>query len=102
VDQKIELDPSWKSLTVASRVRAAGFKLGKKGSSGVTIAFQDEKDKSVGGHQPALAVKADGPWDDKSITVKVPPGAKKLYLQCVVSYTTGTMDFDDVKVVGLK
>jgi len=34
------------------------------------------------------------------ITADIPPGAKKLYLQCVVSYATGTIDFDDVKVVG--
>ncbi|MEO6436773.1 MAG: serine/threonine-protein kinase [Tepidisphaeraceae bacterium] len=102
VDQKIELEADWKSVTVSARIRAAGFVVGKKGSSGVTIGFYDEKDKTVGGHQPALAVKQDGPWDEKDVTVKVPAGAKKLYLQCVVSYTKGTMDFDDVKVVGLK
>jgi len=38
-------------------------------------------------------------WKNRTITVDVPTGAKKLYLQCVISYAAGTIDFDDVSVV---
>jgi hypothetical protein len=97
--QKLDLDPSWRVLTISARMRAANFKEGKN-SSGVTISFRGEDDKPVGRWTQGLRVKDDFPWTDRVITADVPPGAKKLYLQCVVSYATGTIDFDDVKVVG--
>jgi serine/threonine-protein kinase len=99
VAQKIDLDPSWRTLTLSGRIRAANFKEGKN-SSGVTISFRGEDDKQVGKWTQGLRVKDDSPWTDRLITADIPPGAKKLYLQCVVSYATGTIDFDDVKVVG--
>jgi hypothetical protein len=98
VDQKIDLDPAWRALTVSARIRAFNFKAGKA-SSGVTYSFQDDDGKTVGKFPPALAVKEDTAWVERTVTADIPKGATKLYLQCVVSYTRGTMDFDDVKVV---
>jgi tRNA A-37 threonylcarbamoyl transferase component Bud32 len=104
VDQNIELDPGWKSVVVSAKMRVSDdFKAGTKGSSGVTFSFQDANRKQTGGHQPALVLK--GPtegWVEREVSAKVPSGAKRLYLQCVVAYTKGTIDFDDVKVRGLK
>ena len=64
----------------------------------MTFSFQDENGKTVGKFPPALVVTEDTPWADRVATADIPLGAKKLYLQCVVAYTRGTMDFDDVKV----
>jgi tRNA A-37 threonylcarbamoyl transferase component Bud32 len=102
VDQKIDIDPEWKSVTVSARVRASNFKPGTKEASGIAFSFKDAAGKTVGKFPPALAVKEDVPWTDRVVTADVPPGAKALYLQCVVSYTTGTIDFDDVSVVPQK
>jgi hypothetical protein len=97
-DQKIDVDPTWKQVTVSARMRASGFKAGKN-ASGVSYWFQDEQGKQAGKLPPQLVITEDSPWTDKSVTVDVPAGAKRLYLQCVISYANGTIDFDDVKIV---
>lgn len=101
-DQKIDVDPTWKSVTISARLRASNFKAGKKGASGVSFSFQDDNEKLVGRYPPPLLVTEDTPWVNRVVTVDIPPGAKKLYLQCVVSYAKGTIDFDDVKLVAAK
>jgi hypothetical protein len=104
VDQNVPVDPSWKSVLVSARMRIApGFKPGKN-ATGVTFAFRGADDKTVGGFQPALDLResTNNQWVEREVTVRVPSGAKRLYLQCVIAYTTGTIDFDDVQVRGLK
>jgi hypothetical protein len=44
-------------------------------------------------------VRSDSPWVERVVTVDVPAGAKTLYLQMAIFNATGTVDFDDVKVI---
>jgi tRNA A-37 threonylcarbamoyl transferase component Bud32 len=96
-DQKIVLDPSWKSIMLSARTRASEFKRGRT-SSGAVFSFQDVDGKTVG-HVTTLEVTHNSDWTDQSEKVDIPAKAKMLYLQCVVSYARGTIDFDDVKAV---
>jgi serine/threonine-protein kinase len=100
-DQKIELDSSWKRVVVSARIRASDFTPGRA-SSGLTYSFQNSQGKAIGKFQPPLLIRENSSWEQHTETVDVPAGAKKLYLQCVVAYAKGTIDFDDVQVVGQK
>jgi serine/threonine-protein kinase len=100
-DQKIELDSSWRRVVVSARIRASDFTPGRA-SSGLTYAFQNAQGKSIGKFQPPLLIRENSSWEQRTETVDVPAGARKLYLQCVVAYAKGTIDFDDVTVVGQK
>ncbi len=101
VDQKLPVDPAWKALTVTARMRAINFHAGKLASQDgrVAFAFRDDADKRVGNWPPVPTVRADSPWVERVVTVDVPAGAKTLYLQMAIFNATGTVDFDDVKVI---
>jgi serine/threonine protein kinase len=101
VDQKIPVDPAWKAVTVTARMRAINFHAGKLASQDgrVAFAFRDDADKRVGSWPPVPTVRADSPWVERVATVDVPAGAKTLYLQMAIFNATGTVDFDDVKVI---
>lgn len=101
VDQKIPVDPAWKAVTVTARMRAINFHAGKLASQDgrVAFAFRDAADKRVGSWPPVPTVRADSPWVERVVTVDVPAGAKTLYLQMAIFNATGTVDFDDVKVI---
>jgi hypothetical protein len=103
-DQRIVIDPTWKALNVSARMRAVKFKAGKTASQDarVAFAFRDEKDVRIGNWPPVPSVKTDSPWVERTVTVDVPPGAKTMYIQLAIFNATGTVDFDDVKVVPQK
>jgi len=103
VDQNVALDPSWKSIVVSAKMRTSpDFKPGKQ-ATGVTVTFHDDNRKPVGGFQTPVAVRQAIPnWREDEVTLRVPPGARRIYLQCVIAYTKGTIDFDDVKVRGVQ
>ena len=100
-DQRIRVDPSWKAINVSARMRASNFKAGKTPSQDgrVAFAFRDDKDVRIGNWPQVPTVKTDSPWVERTVTVDVPEGAKTLYIQLAILYATGTVDFDDVKVV---
>ncbi|HYO10422.1 MAG TPA: serine/threonine-protein kinase [Tepidisphaeraceae bacterium] len=103
--QKIDVDPSWRSVTVSARMRASHLKPGGKKTpddARVAFSFRDANDKQVGNWPAVPMLKEDSPWAERVVNVPVPAGAKKLYLQCTISYATGTVDFDDVRVVPQK
>ena len=103
-DQRIRIDPTWKALNVSARMRATNFKAGKTPSQDarVAFAFRDDKDVRIGNWPPVPSVKTDSPWVERTVTVDVPPGAKTMYIQLAIFNATGTVDFDDVKVVPQK
>ena len=103
-DQRIRIDPTWKALNVSARMRATNFKSGKTASQDarVAFAFRDEKDVRIGNWPPVPSVKTDSPWVERTVTVDVPQGAKTMYIQLAIFNATGTVDFDDVKVVPQK
>jgi tRNA A-37 threonylcarbamoyl transferase component Bud32 len=101
IDQKIDVDPSWRVVTISARMRASNLKLGKLPSQDarVAIAFKDDADKRVGGWPAVPNLRADSPWVERVATADVPAGAKSLYVQLAIFNATGTADFDDVKIV---
>jgi hypothetical protein len=101
IDQKIKVEPTWTAVTVSARIRATNFKSGSGAAHDARVAmkFIDDNDQRVGNWPPVPTVKGDSPWVERTITADVPPGAKHLYLQLAVFYATGTVDFDDVKVI---
>jgi hypothetical protein len=103
-DQRIRIDPTWKALNVSARMRATNFRSGKKPAEDarVAFAFRDDKDVRVGSWPAVPSVKTDSPWVERTVTVDVPEGAKTMYIQLAIFNATGTVDFDDVKVVPQK
>ncbi len=103
-DQQIHVDPTWKVLNVSARMRATDFKSGKQAfqDARLAFAFKDAKGLRVGNWPPVPSIKDNSPWVERTVTVDVPPGAKTLYLQLAVFNATGTVDFDDIKVVPQK
>jgi serine/threonine protein kinase len=103
-DQRIRIDPSWKALNVSARMRATNFKSGKTAAQDarVAFAFRDDKDVRIGNWPPVPSVKTDSPWVERTVTVDVPDGAKTMYIQLAIFNATGTVDFDDVKVIPQK
>ncbi|HEX8524332.1 MAG TPA: serine/threonine-protein kinase [Tepidisphaeraceae bacterium] len=103
-DQQIPVDPDWKVVNVSARMRATGFHSGKQPfqDARLAFAFRDAKGVRVGNWPPVPALKEDTNWVEKVVTVDVPPGAKTMYLQLAVFNATGTVDFDDVKVIPQK
>ena len=102
VDQKVEIDPTWTSVTVAVRMRASDFKPGPKGGgeARVGIEFWESDNKSVGGMPPNLPVlKGDSPWVEKMATVRLPAGAKFMHVKLAVTGATGSFDFDDLRLM---
>jgi hypothetical protein len=103
-DQRIKIEPTWKALNVSARMRATNFKSGRLAAQDarVAFAFRDEKDVRIGNWPPVPSVKTDSPWVERTVTVDVPEGAKSMYIQLAIFNATGTVDFDDVKVVPAK
>ena len=101
VDHKINIDPTWKAVTVSARMRAINFKPGKLPShdARVAFAFRDDQDKRVGSWPPVPSVRSDSPWTERVVTADVPPGASSMYIQLAIFNATGTADFDDIHII---
>jgi hypothetical protein len=101
VDQKVDLDPAWTAVTIAARMRATDFKPGTKPTYDARIGVEFfDGDKPVGGAPGNLPVlKGDSPWAEKLVTVRIPPGATSMHVKLAVNGATGTVDFDDVRVM---
>ncbi len=100
VDQKIDIDPSWTAVTLAARMRASDLKGNgaKPADARVVVEFHASGEKGLGAHTvPGL--KSDSPWVERLLTVNVPEGAKYMYVRLAVNNATGTVDFDDVRVI---
>jgi hypothetical protein len=105
VDQKVKIDPSWKAVTVSARMRTKNFISGKGSAQDarVAVAFRDVNDERIGKWPPVPEVREESPtWVTRTATADVPPGAAFIYIQCAISNSKGTVDFDDVKVIPQK
>ena len=105
LDQKVKVDSSWKAITVSARMRTRDYKSGKGSAQDarVALAFRDSADQRIGKWPPVPEVREESPsWVTRTATADVPPGAVTLLVQCAISNSTGTVDFDDVKVIPQK
>lgn len=101
LDQRIPVDPNWKTVTVSARMRASNFKSGANSAQDgrVAFAFRDASDKRVGKWPPVPCVKADSGWTERVVTADVPEGANSIYIQLAIFNAVGSVDFDDIKVI---
>jgi serine/threonine-protein kinase len=102
VDQKVEIEPTWTSVTVAVRMRISNFKPGPKGGGDahLGIEFWESEGRPVGGTPPNLpSLKGDSPWVERMATVRIPTGAKYMHVKLAVNGATGMFDFDDLRVI---
>jgi serine/threonine protein kinase len=101
LDQRIHVEPNWRTVTVSARMRASNFKAGANPAHDgrVAFAFRDANDKRVGNWPPVPCVKEDSGWTERVVTADVPAGATSIYIQLAVFNAIGSVDFDDVKVV---
>jgi serine/threonine-protein kinase len=101
VDQRIKVDPAWKAITVSVRMRASDFTHGPGSSQDARLAFafRDASDKRVGSWPMVPLVKESTPWIERTVTADVPPNADSIYIQMAIFNATGTVDFDDVRVI---
>jgi hypothetical protein len=103
-DQKIDIDPTWKAITVSAKMRATNFKVGKTASQDgrVAFAFHDSAGARVGSWPPVPNVRTDSGWVERTVTADVPAGAKTLYVQLAIFNALGSVDFDDVTITPQK
>jgi hypothetical protein len=101
VDQKVPVDPSWAAVSVSVRMRASDFQKGKGQSHDARVAmrFRDASDAPVGNWPPVPYLRESSGWIERTVKIDVPAGAKYLYVQLAVFYSTGTADFDDIRVI---
>lgn len=97
--QRVDLDPSWKAVRVAARMRASGLKLGDAGHEDARIALQfDDAAGTRVAYGPSLSLKADSAWTDIARVGEVPAGATVLVVQPILLADAGTFDVDDITV----
>jgi serine/threonine protein kinase len=100
-DQRIEVDPSWRAVLVSARMRASDFTPGEAAAhdARVAFAFRDAEDNRVGNWPPVPSLRQNSSWVERVVTVDVPPGATSIYIQLAMLYATGTVDFDDIRII---
>ncbi|MDQ3815647.1 MAG: hypothetical protein M3347_17170 [Armatimonadota bacterium] len=96
---RFKLDPTWKKIRVAVRMRGRNLKPGKQpwNEARLWTIFEDENGKEVS-TGPLPALKKDSDWVSFSERVNVPPKAVYLKLTPAMLSTLGVADFDDIVV----
>jgi len=101
-DQKIALDPAWKSIKISARLRAHNLKAGSLTyqDARVSGAFQNAAGTKISNWLNGPSLRTDtANWVQRTVTLDIPAGASVLYLELALLNTTGQADFDDVSVV---
>ena len=95
---RFQIDPKWRKVRIAARIRARHIVLGAQPWENARIAplFEDAHGQNMG-YPPALDVKQDTDWVDKSEDVTVPKGAVYVKLS-LESFASGTIDYDDIRL----
>lgn len=100
-DQFIEIDPSWKKLTLTCRIKLTDVVRGKKGwmVAKLAIDFQNENKKHIGPWQKSPGGVGTKDWTPHTVEMTIPAGAKYLKVAPAMFGKSGTIEVDDVKVV---
>jgi beta-galactosidase len=93
----VKVTPQIESLTVSVRMKATNLKIGKEGWHTARVALMFEGG-SFGYPAEVPELRADSDWITKSVDLKVPKGATRLYIQPAMFYCTGVFDIADLTV----
>src|SRR5207302_7976791 len=100
-DQKLELDPSWKSVKISARLRAKNLKPGAASyqDARVAAAFQNAQETRISNWLAGPSLRTDSAtWVQRNVTLDIPSGAKVLYLQLALLSATKQADFNNVTI----
>jgi len=100
MEQLYAVDPAWKKVRVAAKIRTKGLQCGAEvwEDARVMVTFADGRGQKVGGYGEVPCVKGDQDWAEMSAVREVPEGSAAIRLQVGLFSSTGTADFDDIKV----
>ncbi|MBV9864893.1 MAG: hypothetical protein JO316_06055 [Abitibacteriaceae bacterium] len=102
LENRVGLNPAWKSVKVRVRMRAKNLKVGKQTWESARLGFIFEKGigERIGDYPDTPKLTTDSDWVNREVVVPVPPGATLINLQPIMMLTTGTFDLDDIQVIG--
>ncbi len=96
---QIALDPSWRRLLVATRMRASGLVLGQHDWQDARLSVEfHAADGTLITYGPPLHLGADAPWTSLRRDMEIPSGAATVVL-VAANFADGACDFDDIRVV---
>lgn len=96
---QITLNPSWRRLTVATRLRASGLVLGKESWQDARLAIEFmAADGRMLGYGEAPRLRADAPWTLLRSEMQIPAGAATVQLVAANFASAGECAFDDIRV----
>jgi len=99
------LNPRWQRVLVRARLRASHLQRPANARTWETarlgLVFERVAGQRFGDFPPASPdVFHDCVWTERECVVPVPAGAKALRLTPILQNTTGTLDIDDIEIVG--
>jgi hypothetical protein len=101
IQTRVKINPTWKRLLVTSNMAIRRLNPGKEAwqTARVTFQFEDEKQKVVGGFQPALSLAGVSDWKPVEARLTVPEGASYLKVEPCFMGSSGIMEVDDITIV---
>ncbi|MBA3939273.1 MAG: hypothetical protein H0X38_17630 [Planctomycetes bacterium] len=99
VSCQIALDPAWRRLTVATRMRASGLVLGAESwqDARLAVEFHGADGRLVGYGAPAH-LRGDAPWTPLRSEMEIPADATTVVLVAANFARGGACAFDDIRV----
>ncbi|MBV9865665.1 MAG: hypothetical protein JO316_09965 [Abitibacteriaceae bacterium] len=96
---RFKMSPTWKTIRLYARMRAANLKLGSKPweTARLALLFEDAGGNRAGPYQPVIELKKDSDWVDQWEDLQVPQSAAYLSLS-PETFAAGTIDYDNIQV----
>jgi hypothetical protein len=96
---QIALDPSWRRLLVAARMRASGLVLGTESWQDARLSIEfHAADGSLVTYGPQVHLRSDAPWTPLRREMEIPATATTVVL-VAANFAAGTCAFDDIRVI---
>ncbi|MBV9864996.1 MAG: sigma-70 family RNA polymerase sigma factor [Abitibacteriaceae bacterium] len=104
----VHLKPDWKTLKIKLRLRAHIAQCGPAAGDGARLDLSFYRTdntplpnvQELANATTKLTLKQDSPWSTREVVLTIPPGATQLVLRPMMQQSTGTADFDDIRVIG--
>ncbi|MBV9469781.1 MAG: hypothetical protein JOZ57_11115, partial [Abitibacteriaceae bacterium] len=97
---RVRLQPTWKRLRLAARLRAVNLVGGVESDETARLGclFEDAAHNRVGDWAWGLETLRDADWQEEVTELNIPKGAEFIQLAPQMLNTVGEADFDDIKV----
>lgn len=99
--QRIAIDRGFNRVTIRLRMRAKDLKIGAEpwNTGRVQILFFNAAKERIGNYN-AINLTKDQEWSEAESNLETPEGATHIQIECGMWGASGTVDFDDVSVIG--